>query len=149
MQIDEVQGRMRWPKLAAGQSKGTAGCGFSRIPILGEALSGHGGLDSSGLQLCVWFKGQTAFSVLKVTSDLWPKGWLDSCPGQAPPREGWVSRPWFELRVLKPEGEPRSSWPHPKALGVLFSSPPLLPPDSRRMGGSYMRIHCPQEGACG
>lgn len=23
---------------------------------------------------CVWFKGQTAFSVLEVTSDLWPEG---------------------------------------------------------------------------
>lgn len=71
----------------------------------------------------MWFKGWTAFSVLKVTSDLWPEGlagqlfWAGTTRGS-----GFGFRLWFELRVLEPEGETGSSHPYPRAL-----SPFLLP----------------------
>lgn len=48
--------------------------GFSGIPTLGEATPGCRDLDSSELQLCVWSRIRLSYSVLKVTSDIWPEG---------------------------------------------------------------------------
>lgn len=101
--------------------------GFSGIPTLGEALPSCRGLDFWGYSYVCGSRVGLPFwySRLPLTSGL--KGWQDSCPGQVS-QEAWVSRLWFELRVLGPERETCSSCPHPRALGPHFSSlPPTIP----------------------
>lgn len=117
---------MRRPDVATGaeqrQSRGqVASVGF---PPCVRPYPAVRAWTPQGLQLCVWFKGWTAFWVLRVTSDLWPEGlagqlsWTGTMRGS-----GFSSRLWFELRALDPEGETCSSCPYPRALGPFSSSP--------------------------